>query len=213
MNTARSPNRRDFLTLATATIAAPGVAFAGALSRTPFETLGPYFPVSASFPKTHDLTHPPGSHRQAKGEHLHIGGRVLNQAGQPVPGAKIEIWQANAAGRYNHPSDHSGLPLDPNFLGLAVLESDTEGRYAFRTIRPGPYPAERGMRAPHIHFEVTGRFDRLVTQLYFPGNPLNRTDPLLRNELHPDALTLRIPAMPSPGAAVEGIFDIVLISG
>src|SRR5205809_1232643 len=103
-------------------------------------------------------------------EVIHVMGRVLNVEGQPVRGARVELWQANAHGRYTHPSDTNSAPLDPNFEGFAVQTTDAEGRYRFKTIKPGAYPANPNwMRPPHLHFEVTGKVNRLVTQLYFPG--------------------------------------------
>ena len=136
-----NPSRRSFLTLvATGFFAYPLSSLADALRRTPGDALGPYYPVARRFPHTHDLTHPTGGAGRARGELLHVSGRVLNRKGRPVPRARMEIWQANAAGRYNHPSDRSGLPLDAKFRGAAEFETDAEGRYAFLTIKPGPYP-------------------------------------------------------------------------
>lgn len=87
----------------------------------------------------------------------------------------MELWQANAHGRYNHPSDPNPAPLDPNFEGFAVQYTDAEGRYRFRTIKPGAYPTgiENWWRPAHIHFDVTGRTDKLVTRMYFDGDPLS----------------------------------------
>ncbi len=99
-------------------------------------------------------------------------GRVLNAGGEPVSGARIEIWQANAHGRYAHPADDNPAPLDPNFQGYAKLLTDADGRYRFKTIKPSAYPAGAFMRPAHIHFDVTGKLDRLVTQMYFPDDPL-----------------------------------------
>lgn len=208
-------NRRKFLAHSVAaTIVLPVAAIADPLRRTPPQVLGPYYPVAKAFPTTHDLTHPPGGRSRARGELIHVSGRVLNRDGRPVPHAHIEIWQANAAGRYDHPSDNSGLPLDPNFQGLATFEADGEGRYAFLTIKPGKYPSVRGLRAPHIHYEVTGRVDRLVTQVYFPGDALNAVDPFLKNEPRPEDLTMRFAGSPTGSdAATDAVFDLVLGAG
>lgn len=208
-------NRRKFLTrTAASAILAPVAAIAEPLRRTPPEVLGPYYPIAKAFPKTHDLTRPPGGRSRAMGELIHVSGRVLNRDGRPVARARIEIWQANAAGRYDHPSDTSGLPLDANFQGLAMFEADDEGRYDFLTIKPGKYPSTRGIRAPHIHYEVTGRFDRLVTQVYFPGEPLNPVDPFLKNEPRPEDLILRLAGPPAgPQIPTDAVFDLVLGAG
>ena len=111
-------------------------------------------------------------------------GRVLNARGEPVKGARLELWQANAQGRYMHPSDVNPAPLDPNFQGFSVQTTDAEGRYRFKTIKPGAYPINAmnpsEKRPPHIHFDVTGAHTRLVTQMYFPDDPLNDSDPLFR---------------------------------
>jgi protocatechuate 3,4-dioxygenase beta subunit len=93
----------------------------------------------------------------------------------------VELWQANNFGRYNHPSDPDPAPLDPNFQGYGVQATDREGRFRFTTIKPGPYPDGARTRAPHLHFEVTGRTDRRVTQLFFAGEPLNDQDFVLQS--------------------------------
>src|SRR5262245_42323384 len=143
---------------------APG-AWAAALQRTPGQILGPFYPLS-ELPRTADLTSVPGRTGRAAGQVLNVMGRVLNLAGEPVRNATVEVWQANAHGRYTHPSDPNTAPLDPNFDGAATLKTDAEGRYRFKTIKPVAYPAGPTMRLPaHIQFHVTGRQDRLVTQM------------------------------------------------
>ncbi len=118
------------------------------------------------------------------GERIIVTGRVLDEDGRPVPGTLLELWQCNAAGRYHHPLDQRDAPLDPNFLGNGRVRTDEEGRYAFFTIKPGAYPVpvkETWWRPPHIHFSVLGpgSLSRLVTQMYFPGDPLNAVDRIL----------------------------------
>jgi protocatechuate 3,4-dioxygenase, beta subunit len=144
-------------------------------------------------------------------------GRVLSVDGQPVRGARVELWQANTYGRYTHPSDTNPAPLDPNFEGVAVQSTDAEGRYRFKTIKPGAYPATADwMRPPHLHFEVTGKINRLVTQMYFPGEPLNDKDILLQHlRANRDAAIAKV--LP-PTADVEPdsrivVWDIVLDKG
>jgi protocatechuate 3,4-dioxygenase beta subunit len=199
-------SRRGIIAWTAAGVLVPAAAGAAdVLRRTPGEPLGPYYPVQGPLPATHDLTH--GG--KARGELLHVSGRVLNRQGRPAARARIDVWQANAAGRYAHPSDRSGLPLDPGFRGAATFLTDAEGRYAFLTVKPGPYPGERGMRTRHIHFQVTGRSDRLVTQAYFPGEALNASDPFLSHELRPQDLMLRL-GDDTAGRPREARFDLIL---
>ncbi len=124
--------------------------------------------------------------RRAVGQLMHIEGRVLDEAGRPVPGAVVELWQANAGGRYLHPIDQAAAPLDPNFEGHGRVLTDADGRYAFFTIKPGAYAVpvqETWWRPPHVHFSVFGPscLSRLVTQMYFPGDPLNEIDRILQS--------------------------------
>ena len=128
--------------------------------------------------------------------------------------ARIEIWQANTHGRYAHPSDPNyPLPLDPHFQGYALLRTDNQGGYRFTTIKPGPYPTARGdMRAPHIHFEVEGRIDRKVTQLFFPNERLNDRDRHLNSVRRPETLIANISSS-STGTELVAHWDIVLTGG
>jgi protocatechuate 3,4-dioxygenase, beta subunit len=150
------------------------------------------------------------------GQVLHVSGRVLNRDGMPVPNAKLDIWQANSFGRYRHPSDRNPAPLDPNFNGFAELASDADGSYRFVTIRPSPYPvAANIIRPAHIHFEVTGRLNRIVTQMYFEDDPYNVSDRWLQSATRPEALIVR-PQLPTPDFEPDSrvvTFDIVLIDG
>jgi protocatechuate 3,4-dioxygenase, beta subunit len=129
----------------------------------------------------HDLTRQHAG--EPLGERIIIHGRVLEGDGRPVPNTLVEIWQANAAGRYLHDGDRHPAPLDPNFTGVGRTMTDDEGRYRFVTIRPGAYPwrnHDNAWRAAHIHFSLFGRafVQRLVTQMYFPGDPLFFQDPI-----------------------------------
>jgi protocatechuate 3,4-dioxygenase beta subunit len=159
-----------------------------------------------------DLARINGPQGRAQGDIIEITGCVLDQTGQPVCGARMLIWQANSFGRYTHPSDSNPAPLDPNFCGFAELRSDGEGAYRIRTVRPGAYPTASGeMRSPHLHFEVLGRFERLVTQMYFPGVPLNERDRFLSSSLRADLLIAR--TISSAAAAQAFRFNIVLARG
>lgn len=144
---------------------------------TPEVGMGPFYPVLRPLDKDADLTAVKGNTGVAEGMIVHVTGRVLDAKGKPVAGAKIEVWQANTHGRYSHPGDASNAPLDPNFQGFAVLTTDAQGRYRFKTIKPGAYPiSPTAQRTPHIHFDVEGKANRLVSQMFFPGEPLNEKD-------------------------------------
>jgi protocatechuate 3,4-dioxygenase beta subunit len=186
------------------------------LEITPPQIVGPFYPVAERPDLAADLARPRGSAAEAQGRLLYVMGRVVTCSGEPVAHARIEIWQANAAGKYRHASDKNPAPLDPNFKGFAQLTTDAGGRYAFRTIKPGRYPTVDGeMRPPHIHFTVEGRIDRLVTQLYFAGEPENQSDRWLNSLPRPERLIVTLQAPPShlETCACVAHFDIVLPSG
>ncbi|MGQ4596818.1 protocatechuate 3,4-dioxygenase subunit beta [Nocardia sp. R6R-6] len=126
------------------------------------------------------------------GERIVVTGRVLDGEGRPVRNQLVEIWQANAAGRYIHKRDQHPAPIDPNFTGVGRTLTDDEGRYRFTTIKPGPYPWKNhhnAWRPAHIHFSLFGTdfTQRLVTQMYFPGDPLCSLDPIYQSILDPAA--------------------------
>ena len=188
----------------------------GAFEITPPQIVGPFYPISERPDLAADLARPSGSASEAQGQLLYVTGRVLTSSGEPVAHARIDVWQANAAGKYRHPSDANPAPLDPNFRGFARLMTDASGRYSFRTIKPGRYPtAEGDIRPPHIHFAVEGRFDRLVTQLYFAGEPENQTDRWLNAAPRPEQLivALHAPALHLESHALVAHFDIIVPSG
>ena len=133
----------------------------------------------------------PGGPR-ALGQLMTVSGRVTDEDGVPIAGALIEIWQANASGKYIHQWDRHQAPLDPNFIGQGRILTDAEGSYRFRTIKPGGYPVAESdwwWRPPHIHFSIFGVswMDRFITQVFFPGEPLNQTDLLLNAIPDPEA--------------------------
>lgn len=180
------------------------------LNMTPPQILGPFYPFMHRPVETGDLT----NGGRAQGTTLYLSGRVVNKAGQPVQGARVEIWQANAKGRYAHPNDESEQPLDENFNGFAVMTTDADGRYAFRTVRPAAYQVTPGRWRPaHIHFSVTGRTERLVTQMYFKGEQHNATDAWLNSAARKDALIVDPQPRPGEANALEVTFDIVLMKG
>ena len=154
------------------------------LMPTPAEVEGPFYPITDQHDKDADLTLIAGHKKHANGQPIIIEGTVTDINGMPVNHAVIELWQANASGKYNHPRDPNPAPLDPDFLGWAVINSDRNGFYSFKTVKPGAYPATKTwIRPPHIHFKISGNNCRiLTTQLYFPDEPLNEADLLLRNK-------------------------------
>jgi len=222
MSTHDGISRRDVLGMA---VAAGGLAVFGggrtasaqAPRRTPDQILGPFYPVARPLNQSADLTTIPGKPGRAAGQVIHVMGRVVNLQGQPVQGARVEIWQGNTHGRYTHPSDHNPAPLDPNFEGSAVLTTDAQGRYRIKTIKPGAYPAGPGrMRPPHIHFDVTGKSNRLVTQMYFAGEPLNDKDRFLQTALDGKEqliASLRPPTQGFEPDSLVAMWDIVLENG
>jgi protocatechuate 3,4-dioxygenase beta subunit len=131
----------------------------------------------------HDLTRNAARNGSPLGERIVVKGRVMDELGRPVRHTLVEIWQANAAGRYVHKVDQHDAPLDPNFLGAGRTLTDAEGRFKFYTVKPGAYPWGNhfnAWRPNHIHFSLLGDClaSRLVTQMYFPGDPLLELDPI-----------------------------------
>jgi len=151
------------------------------LPHTLTEVTGPVFGPEHVDVKAFDLTKQ--GHGDPLGERIVVSGRVLDENARPVRNTLVEIWQANTAGRYRHRHDQHNAPLDPNFVGAGHTITDSEGRYRFVTIRPGEYPwgnHYNAWRPAHIHFSVFGPAfaTRLVTQMYFPGDPLLPFDPI-----------------------------------
>jgi protocatechuate 3,4-dioxygenase beta subunit len=187
------------------------------LPETETELTGPAFGESAIEASDADLT------RQHEGEpggqRIVVEGRVLDSDGRPLRGQLVEIWQANAAGRYRHAVDTHDAPLDPNFSGAGRCLTDDDGRYRFVTIKPGIYPwgnHPNAWRPAHIHFSLFGRAftDRLVTQMYFPDDPLFPLDPIfnsVRDEAARNRLVSRFDIeLTEPDRALGFRWDIVL---
>ena len=160
------------------------------LPHTLSEVTGPVFSAARVGAAGYDLT---AQHAAPPlGERIVVGGRVLDEDGRPAARTLVEIWQANAAGRYLHAADQHDAPLDPNFSGAGRVLTDALGRYRFVTIRPGAYPWQNhpnAWRPAHIHFSVFGPAfaTRLVTQMYFPGDPLLPHDPIFNCTADPRA--------------------------
>jgi protocatechuate 3,4-dioxygenase, beta subunit len=148
------------------------------------EITGPVYGHSDVTPEEADLTRQHAG--EPLGERIIVKGRLLDEAGRPVPNSLVEIWQCNAAGRYRHAVDQHHAPLDPNFTGAGRVITDADGRYELVTIKPGAYPwrnHENAWRPAHIHFSVFGRNfrSRLVTQMYFPDDPMFPYDPIFQS--------------------------------
>jgi protocatechuate 3,4-dioxygenase beta subunit len=187
------------------------------LPQTLSELTGPAFGHDAVAEHDDDLTLQ--SDGPPLGERIIVGGRVLDSGGRPVRNALIEIWQANAAGRYRHRVDRHPAPLDPNFTGAGRCMTDDEGSYRFVSIKPGAYPwknHDNAWRPAHIHLSVFGRAftERLVTQMYFPGDPLFALDPIFQSVRDPRARERMIStfdlATTRPEWALGYRFDVVL---
>lgn len=152
------------------------------LAATPAETEGPFFPENTNVERDVDLTRLAGRTERAAGQVIEMRGRVLRLDGQPIPGARVQLWQANTAGRYAHSLDAANpAPLDPNFQGYAAAQTGADGGFSFTTIKPGGYMVDRqGPRTPHMHWRIELGANRLTTQSYFPGEAANETDFLIR---------------------------------
>jgi protocatechuate 3,4-dioxygenase beta subunit len=180
---------------------------------------GPVFGASDVNPGDSDLTRQHAD--EPLGERIIVAGRVLDGGGRPIPHTLVEVWQANAAGRYAHGVDCHSAPLDPNFTGAGRCLTDAEGNYRFVTVKPGAYPWNNhpnAWRPAHIHFSVFGRAfaDRLVTQMYFPGDPLFAHDPIFQSVRDPKARECLVSSFDlettEPDWALGYRFDIVLHS-
>lgn len=194
----------------------PLISFSNTLS----EMTGPVFGQNILHELDNDLIMnfaKPGE--SAQGPRIVVHGRVLDERRRPVPGVLIEFWQANAAGRYRHKKDGYLAPLDPNFGGCGRTISAADGSYSFRTIKPGPYPWPNGVndwRPAHIHFSIfgSGFAQRLITQMYFEGDPLIKLDPMIGGLPDPRAVEQLIApldmARTIPMDATAYKFDIVL---
>jgi len=182
------------------------------------ELTGPVYGHDSLGPLDTDLTRNARRDAEPLGERIIVTGRVLEETGRPVPGTLLEIWQANAAGRYVHHVDQHDAPLDPNFFGGGRCVTDAEGRYRFMTIKPGAYPwgnHTNAWRPQHIHLSLFGPsfVTRLVTQMYFPGDPLLDLDPIYQST--PAGVRERLVSRFSieatePSYALGYEFDIVL---
>ncbi len=182
------------------------------------ETTGPVFGQDSLHPLDSDLTKNGRKEGEPLGERIVVSGKVVDESGRPQPDMLVEVWQANAAGRYVHKVDQHNAPLDPNFFGGGRCVTDEKGIYRFYTVKPGAYPwgnHPNAWRPNHIHFSLFGPSiaTRLVTQMYFPGDPLLALDPIFLGT--PAAARDRLVsdfdlALTEPEFALGYRFDIVL---
>ena len=138
------------------------------LGTTAESPMGPFYPLRPLAENDADLTRLAGHANRARGTVIELTGRVLDLRGNPIAGAQMELWQANAAGRYMHELDPATAPLDPDFQSYARLTTGTDGAYRIVTIKPGGYDSPIGHRPPHLHFDLRGRTHRSIAQMYFP---------------------------------------------
>ena len=183
------------------------------------EVTGPLFNHYELGPFDNDLIRNYAKTGEPIGERIIVHGRVLDEARRPVPNTLVEVWQANAGGRYRHKNDTYIAPVDPNFGGCGRILSDAEGYYYFRTIKPGPYPWRNfvnSWRPAHIHFSIFGLgfAQRLITQMYFEGDPLIAKCPILNTIPDPEAVKQLVAPLDLNAAipidALAYRFDIVL---
>jgi protocatechuate 3,4-dioxygenase, beta subunit len=189
------------------------------IEQTLSEITGPLFSNIQLQPGENDLSRDPSTGKEAMGERIIVVGRVLDEDERPVPKTLIEIWQANAAGRYHHPIDQHNAPLDPNFTGAGRCVTNDEGEYRYLTIKPGAYPwlnHTNAWRPAHIHLSLFGPsfVTRLVTQMFFPNDPLLPLDPILSSVPSKDGRQRLISSydhnITEPEFALGYRFDIVL---
>lgn len=189
-------------------VAAPALALQGR-APTAESPLGPFYPVDRLPEDDLDLTRLAGRAARAQGQVIEITGRVLDLGGRPIEGAVLELWQANAAGRYMHASDPATAPLDPHFQGYARLVTGASGDWRIVTVKPGSYDSPIGQRTPHIHWTMQGRSHRTNAQLYFSDEAgLNARDQLYR-QLGEEAATSV--AARDPNDPSKYRWDIVLM--
>ena len=174
--------RRHLVAGGAALVGAAAAARAQTLVPTSAQMLGPFYPVLQPPDHDADLTRLKGRTGTAMGQPINVIVRIVDLQGNPISNAQVDLWQCNAAGRYDHPGDRANpAALDPNFQGFARLATDQDGEFKFRSVKPKDYDTPVGRRTPHIHYSIDGHSERLVTQMYFPNEPLNDIDFVLKD--------------------------------
>ena len=173
--------------------------------------MGPFYPIVRPADSDVDLTWVKGRAARAAGQVIEVSGHVYDVKGNAIPGAAIELWQANAAGRYDHPSDPATAALDPNFQGYATLRADAKGEWRIVTIKPGGYDSPIGHRPPHIHFDLRSERSRNIAQMYFPEEADGNAKDLLYKALKADEAATSLAAR---GASDPNKYtwDIILLA-
>ena len=181
---------------------------------TPSQTEGPFYPTLPAADGDADLSHIAGHTQRAAGQLIAISGVVRDESGAAVANAIVDVWQANAHGRYHHEADTNPAPEDPHFQGWARLRTGPQGEFSFRSIKPGPYQVSGvWSRPPHIHFKVARRgYHELTTQMYFAGDPLNESDRLLQQHSPKEQAMLVVDFAPATGQpdVQAGRFELVI---
>ena len=173
--------------------------------------MGPFYPIVRPADSDVDLTWVKGRAARAAGQVIEISGHVYDVKGNAIPGATIELWQANAAGRYDHPSDPATAALDPNFQGYATLRADAKGEWRIVTIKPGGYDSPIGHRPPHIHFDLRSERSRNIAQMYFPEEADGNAKDLLYKALKADEAATSLAARGASDLN-KYTWDIVLLA-
>ncbi|MEO6360823.1 MAG: protocatechuate 3,4-dioxygenase [Sphingomicrobium sp.] len=184
-------SRRNFAigALATGLILPSGAKALQGRPLTAESAMGPFYPLTKPADSDADMVWLKGHSQKASGQVIEVSGRILDVKGNPIPNALVEIWQANAVGRYDHPSDPAIAPLDPHFQSFAELRSDASGAWRITTVKPGGYDSPIGHRPPHIHFDIRGRTHRNIAQLYFPEDAAGNVKDVLYKALGAEAAT------------------------
>ena len=213
MTVMKKLTRRSILTASAgmAATAMTATATAKLNAVTPANPEGPFYPKHSQVDMDTDLTLIEGHTEHAQGQVIRVSGQVLDDQGNPIEGALVDIWQANTNGRYHHEDDPNTAPQDPNFQGWGKVKTDAEGRYAFTTIKPGAYGVDDSWtRPPHIHYKVSRRgYHEITTQMYFASEALNETDSLLKS-VPEDARSSLIVDFKEADGIQHGRFPVVL---
>lgn len=207
-------SRRQF---AQAVLASAGLFVVGpaaaqpqpSLGTTAESPMGPFYPLNPPAENDADLTRLAGHRNRARGTVIELTGRVRDLRGNPIAGARMELWQANAAGRYAHALDPATAPLDPDFQSYARLTTGADGAYRIVTIKPGGYDSPIGHRPPHLHFDLRGRIHRTIAQMYFPEDAEENARDTLYRALGNDAASSVAARNSADGSKYR--WDIVLL--